>query len=209
MTISYDRWAGLLDRMSIAEHRDAFDRLHEHYSQGHRKYHNEVHIADCLDQLDSCGANVECINEVELAIWFHDAIYDVHATDNELQSADWASRFLRTKNVNESIAGRVHASIMATRHNVIPMRPDEQLVVDIDLSILGRGTTEYDQFEVRIRQEYEWVPRDVFCQKRAEILQSFLDRIRIYSTDWFAQNFEQQARTKLRRAIKRLLEQWI
>jgi predicted metal-dependent HD superfamily phosphohydrolase len=206
MNLSRDDWTALMRRMSIPDDGTTFDRLRDYYSETHRKYHNSTHIIDCLQQWRVCEVAASHPDEVELALWFHDAIYDLRANDNELKSAQMAGEFLRQQNSVESTVARVEANIVATMHQASPDKLDQQIVVDVDLSILGRAAAEYDQFEDRIRDEYSWVPHDVFCQKRSEILQSFLDRDRIYSTPWFTDRYESQARNNLARAIATLGE---
>ena len=46
--------------------------------------------------------------------------------------------------------------------------------LDADMSILGRDPSRYDTYAASIRREYEFVERDMYCEKRAEILESFL-----------------------------------
>lgn len=53
--------------------------------------------------------------EVEIALWFHDAVYDVKGHDNERCSADWARDALRDAGVDTGSAQRVHDLVMATR----------------------------------------------------------------------------------------------
>ena len=77
-------------------------------------------------------------------------------------------------------------------------------MVDVDLSILGREKNRFFKYEEEIRREYEWVPLSVFVPKRAEILQRFLARGHIFSTDWFRQKYEKQARMNLEESISRL-----
>lgn len=202
MTLNSKRWNALLERLSIPRETSTLTELNEHYAQRHRKYHNDAHIADCLQQLDQSPAVAQYPDEVELAIWFHDVIYEPKRTDNEAKSAEWAVSFLRKHRIDESVSERVDSNIRATTHNQILQRIDELLIVDIDLCILGRPQEEYDQFESKIRQEYDWVPQFIFRRKRTAILRSFLDRARIYSTDWFAAEFEDQARQNLKRAIQ-------
>lgn len=86
----------------------------------------------------------------------------------------------------------------------MPRSGDETLVVDIDLSILGRDAPRYDEFEQRVRKEYRWVPLVLYRRKRIEILESFLKRPRIYGTDHFHARYEEQARRNLQRAIQTL-----
>jgi predicted metal-dependent HD superfamily phosphohydrolase len=102
--------------------------------------------------------------------------------------------------------GRVRAHILATRHEAPATAPDSQLVVDVDLSILGADEAAYAEFEANVRQEYRWVPRVLFRKKRAEILESFLARPQIYSTEPFRERYELRARRNLAEAIIALRE---
>jgi predicted metal-dependent HD superfamily phosphohydrolase len=60
------------------------------YSSPDRYYHNLTHIQDCLSVFDQTSSLVAHPKEVELAIWFHDAVYDTRRSDNEQKSAEWA-----------------------------------------------------------------------------------------------------------------------
>jgi predicted metal-dependent HD superfamily phosphohydrolase len=176
--------------------------LESAYSERHRHYHTGDHIEDCLAQLDSVPAIADVPTEVELALWFHDAIYKPTSSKNELKSAEWSQEFLRSAGADDSQGRRVHAYILATRHGEERVRGDAAVVVDIDLSILGREPDVYDVFERAIREEYKWVPWPVYRSKRSELLSSFLRRSRIYATDYFRSRFESSARRNLQRAIE-------
>ncbi len=96
---------------------------------------------------------------------------------------------------------RVHDLVMATRHTEVPTYGDQQLLVDIDLSILGAPDERFKDYERQIRDEYSFIPGWIFRRKRRAILKSFLDRRRIYSTGHFHLALEQRARENLSRAI--------
>jgi len=199
-----DRWMALLIRLSIQHDKDTFEVLTAAYSERHRHYHTVEHIADCLALLDQYSGLANHPDEVELAIWFHDAIYKPLSKKNELESAEWARRFLIEHDVDQSIAARVFELVMATIHDAPACDPDAQLLVDIDLSILGSDPDAYELFEINVRKEYRWVPGNLFRKTRRKILQSFLDRDTVYSTDALRRRYEDQARTNLAAAIRRL-----
>lgn len=164
-----------------------------------------------MQHLDECFTNFAMIRreavhpaEIELALWFHDAIYDVKNHDNELKSADWARLELLRAGAAEGTANRVHALVMVTRHNALPSTIDEQILVDIDLSVLGAEPNRFDEYETQVRAEYAWVPEPVYRSKRSEILQAFLDRNSIYSTPSFQSRLETQARSNLTRSLAKL-----
>jgi predicted metal-dependent HD superfamily phosphohydrolase len=98
----------------------------------------------------------------------------------------------------------VHRLILATKHQESTASGDEALLVDIDLSILGRDPVVFDRYEQSIRQEYRWVPEVAFREGRARILESFLNRPAVYRTALFAQRYEAQARENLSRSIRQL-----
>ena len=151
---------------------------------------------------DGARALAERPDEVELALWFHDAIYDIKGHHNEQRSADWARDALRDAGVDTGSAQRVHDLVMATRHTAVPSAQDERLLVDIDLSILGAERARFDECEQQIRREYAYVPGFLFRRKRREILKGFLDRPAIYSTPHFHDRLEARARDNLRRVTE-------
>jgi len=169
-----------------------------------RHYHTLQHLDECLAQFDESSEVALHAAEVEYALWFHDAIYDVQAHDNEQRSADWARKALGSADVAAATIDRVEALILATRHSALPAPGDEQLLVDVDLAILGAPAARFAQYEAQVRQEYAWVPEPVYRSKRTAILQQFLDRERIYATAALYQRCEAAARHNLAASIAAL-----
>lgn len=192
--------------LGIPEGTESFNSLVAAYSQKHRHYHTDKHIDHCLQELDSALSIALEAAEVEFALWFHDAVYDPYSSNNEERSADLACSLLMRHDVRAERVERIRAHILATRHEAPATTPDSQLVVDIDLSILGAGDVTYAAFETNVRQEYRWVPSILFRRKRAEILESFLARPQIYSTEFFRSRYELQARRNITQAIIALRE---
>ena len=176
---------------------DLFDALLSAYSEPQRHYHSQQHLAECLDHFGQTRHLAEHPGEVAIALWFHDAIYDVRGKSNEQQSADWALRVLQASSGHEVTQQRVKQLIMATKHDATPTRSDEQLLVDIDLSILGAKPERFAEYDRQVRAEYSWVPGFLYNMKRKDVLRSFLNRPYIYSTRHFNERYETQARTNL------------
>ena len=198
-----DRWwalwpggpSGAID----ATYRDLANR----YSEPHRAYHTLDHVADCLRRLDEVRPRLTRPDEAELALWFHDAVYDPRRADNEAQSASLAAGALRALGMTEEAAGRVADLIRLTAHRATDLTGDRALVGDIDLAILGAPPERFEQYDAAIQREYAWVPEEVYRRERARVLAGFLARPRIYHTPHFADTLEQRARANLSAAVRR------
>ena len=195
-------WSSAWHALGVASPGDALcDELQRRYAEPQRHYHTMQHLGECLTWFEREKALAEHPGEVALALWFHDAIYDVHAHDNEARSADWAREALLEAGADGDAAGRVHALVMATRHDAVPEGRDAELLIDIDLSILGAERPRFDEYERQVQAEYAFVPDEVRLPRRRAILQRFLDRKAIYATARMHALLEAQARANLKRSI--------
>src|SRR5918992_2990438 len=156
--VSPERWLSMMHAFGVGPNLDTYERLLVAYSEPHRHYHTADHISACLRQLDEARDLAIFPAEVELALWFHDAIYSPAAFDNESRSAEWAAQFLSSAGVSREACQRVHQHIMATRNEAQPADGDSALVVDIDLSILGQDPSTYAEFEKDMREHTRGVP---------------------------------------------------
>ena len=84
------RWNATWHELGLSAPPRLFDELSSRYREEQRAYHTLQHLDECFAQLDSARTLAERPAEVELALWFHDAIYDTRAADSEDQSAAWA-----------------------------------------------------------------------------------------------------------------------
>ncbi len=198
------KWIALMVRIGLDTNINTYNKLESNYNQKHRHYHNVRHIDAVLEYLDQTKNLANDYNALEIALWFHDVIYKVFSSTNELDSANWASEFLEYHGISKDFSSKVHSLIMATLHNAVPLDNDEKLIVDIDLSILGSSAKTYQLFELWIRKEYKLVPGFIYKKKRKEILSHFLDRERIYSHDYFYEKLETTARSNMINAVRNL-----
>jgi predicted metal-dependent HD superfamily phosphohydrolase len=198
------KWLELMARIGLDDNIRTYNELLSNYNQKHRHYHNVNHITAVLASLDKAKQLANDHDALEIALWFHDAIYKPFSSTNELDSANWASTFLEHNGASKQLSSKVHVLIMATLHDAIPIDSDEKLIADIDLSILGSSPKMYDWFESCIRKEYKLVPILIYRKKRKEILTSFLERDRIYSHDYFHEKLENNARANITNAIQNL-----
>ncbi|WP_036198996.1 hypothetical protein [Marinobacter sp. EVN1] len=198
------RWQTLMSALGLPLSEECYHALHAAYLEKHRFYHTVDHIDAMLTHFDGVKEIAEKPEELELAIWFHDAVYKSLSKTNELDSANWAQTFLAAHSYGKAGIERVHNLIMATLHNGNIETPDEQLIVDIDLAILGAPPEVHDQFERNVRKEYRLVPGFIYRKKRKELLRSFLSRGSIYNLELFNEKYEDQAKQNLHRAISTL-----
>lgn len=182
-----------------------YDELIMRYAETHRAYHTIEHIERCLGELGQAAHLADNPEAIEFALWFHDAAYDPKAENNEEQSAVLALETMRNASLPDTFRYSVIRLILATKHLNIPADIDSQLIVDIDLSILGQSAKKFDEYERRIRKEYVWVLIDAFAARRSAILRSFLARQNIYSTQFFRDKYEAQARRNIARSLEKLL----
>jgi predicted metal-dependent HD superfamily phosphohydrolase len=98
----------------------------------------------------------------------------------------------------------VCALILITKHDRAPASADEQLILDLDLSILGASEARFDEYEAQVRREYAWVPEHVYRSRRTAVLEEFVSRPALYHTRYFADLLESPARKNLRRSLEAL-----
>jgi predicted metal-dependent HD superfamily phosphohydrolase len=173
------------------------------YSEPHRRYHTLQHIEFCLRELGKHRPHAVRPTEIRWALLFHDAIYDARRNDNEARSADWACRVMQELQRPDDEIVRVRKMVLATAHAANAETPDEALLLDIDLSILGADETTFDEYDRAIRVEYEWVPEEAYRAARSNVLQGFLNRERIFQTAAYRQQ-ETAARRNIERALEKL-----
>jgi predicted metal-dependent HD superfamily phosphohydrolase len=181
-----------------------YDRAIACWGEPHRHYHTLQHLRECLAQFEAVRDRARRPAEVALALWFHDVIYDPRRTDNEARSAQWARDSVMQAGLPAAVAQRVHELVMATRHHEPPADADAQLLVDVDLSILGADTARFDESDRQIRSEYAHMSDEDYRAGRMRVLAGFLARPRLYTTEFFHAAFEKAARQNLQRALDRL-----
>jgi predicted metal-dependent HD superfamily phosphohydrolase len=124
----------------------AFDKICKLYSEKCRYYHTLEHISYCLDLFDSCINYIGMPQELEVAIWLHDVIYDPEKSTNEQLSADFAVELLSAIGTDPKKIHIINDLLLCTKHPSIPVSNDEKYLIGIDLSILGADKETYAQY---------------------------------------------------------------
>lgn len=199
------RWAALWRRCGLEPPAGAdAQSMAARWSEPGRVYHTLQHLGECLDWLDQMRGFAAAPDEVELALWYHDAVYDPVRSDNEAASGRLAAEHLGAAGAPRAMIAAVQALILDTAHQRAPTSADGAIVVDIDLAILGAPDDRFREYERQIREEYAFVPEFLFRRKRKAILQQFLGRSRLYATALMTEQLEERARANLGAALARL-----
>ena len=178
---------------------ETFEALAAAWGEPARRYHDREHLAECLLQVDLARDGGAITDVVELALWFHDAIYVAGARDNEESSAKLLLREAGRLQIGPATAERAAALVRSTAHEVSQSEPgpDEALILDIDLSILGSDPLRFMEYEYAIEEEFEKTPRLKFRIARGRFIASLIARPVIYRTDLFRDRCEETARAQL------------
>lgn len=183
--------------------------LQARYAEPQRHYHTWDHIEALRQWFGQRRAHLHDPAAVELAILFHDAVYDPTRTDNEAESA----RLLKDADLpgmSDAVRSRAVRMIEATARHEVPEgldaldRSDMAEFLDMDLSILGAPRDVFDTYEQAIRREYAFVPEPLYREARRGILQRFLERPALYFSDWGRATFEVRARENLAASVAAL-----
>jgi len=220
------RWQSLLQDnftdLNIVQIQQAWTRLLTHYQEQQRYYHDLSHIDACFTWFDHVQDQLDDPLAVALAIWFHDIVYDVRCSDNEVKSGHYAVTALTSFACSTSLVHKVYQLILLTQHpskprhvlkglsgallnngnKVLSSINDQALFLDIDLAILGQSSAIYTGYEKSIRSEYQHVPLFLYKLARKRLLKQFLRQPNIYYSDYFKEKFESQARVNIQSVLK-------
>lgn len=182
---------------------DVFKEVHDGYSAPGRFYHTPKHIEHCLTQFDLVVGEMESPDAVEMAIWFHDLIFDVNVDDNEVQSA---RRFVELANhsMNAEFKTRVYDLIMVTAPPRLPNTGDQKFMLDIDLSSFGLPWDDFVRDSIAVRQESPRLSDADFFPGQRAFLESLVSREHFYFTDFFRSRIEETARSNIYRHLENL-----
>ena len=197
-----DYWALTAKQLSLDD--DTTQKFHamlyDAYSEVQRHYHSIQHIVECLEHFHQIKTYLDDTLSVELAIWFHDVIYNPQAHDNEQQSADYMQRMLENVLGAEQIA-KIYAWVLATKTHAPTADTDLAYLLDIDLAILASDPMRFAEYECQIQQEYAWVEPVLYVQKRQQVLRHFLETQPLYQTPFFQKCYERLAKQNLAQTL--------
>lgn len=202
-----DCWRELSRHYDIPEDvsKDVWSIIKTHYEEPQRYYHTLKHIA-CLLQLSQHYSS--CIQNkfvVDMAIIFHDLIYDPMKFDNEEQSAKKFTALLGG-HLPHTDANKVYNYIIITKSHTMeelgPNDSDLQYFIDFDMSILGSDSLDtYLEYAHNVRQEYIHMSANDYCTGRSRFLAKLVADSEtgkfVYSTEIFRSMLEENMRRNI------------
>ena len=177
------------------------------WSESHRAYHDLAHLDEVLRRIDLLAGEADRPDVVRLAAWFHDAVYDPQATDNEERSAEVATVALAALGLAPDLVDDVARLVRLTAtHAVAPGDRDGAVLCDADLAVLAADPLRYRSYTEGVRREYAHLDDETFARGRADVLQRLLDRPRLFTTSYGRQEWEQPARANVSAETRALHE---
>jgi len=211
-----ERWNRLSTRLHLREPeaRNTGAQLIAMHDGKGRYYHTTEHLLDVLQKLDwakeALSKNGETANlpadardkmfdTIELALWYHDAVYDPTRKDNEEKSRNLLLADAPRLGIYDDMTKEAAALVDLTAHHARAETLAERILTDCDLSILGADPAVFDRYDANIGKEYSHVPKPAYQTGRRKVLKSFADQNHIFKTHAFRDAFEDKARQNLTR----------
>ncbi|HTN41749.1 MAG TPA: hypothetical protein VLZ84_11390, partial [Asticcacaulis sp.] len=147
------KWRDLAQALSLPDilSEDILIALQAGYGEVGRHYHTARHIVSLLDQ--AIGFDFRDGEIAQLAIFFHDLVYDPLRNDNERRSAGVMTQRL-SDHVPANRLDKATAIIEATASHQPTGDPDTDLILDLDMGILGQPWPIYETYARGVMAEY-------------------------------------------------------
>ena len=171
-----------------------------------RHYHTLDHIEVLLEAIKDFQPRPAERVKLELAIWFHDYVYDPKGFDNELLSMKEFEMFgIRTRMAPKDIK-EISNLIMDTRHIYEPVTRLGKIIADVDLKQLSI-LEEREKNDQNVRKEYSFLTDGEWVNGRIRFLKGMLNKEHIYHTSEYRGALEDTARHNLQLEIDYLTKQ--
>ncbi|WP_124981472.1 HD domain-containing protein [Nonlabens xiamenensis] len=183
---------------------ECWNELNKKYSSKSRHYHNLDHLDHMFSELEKVKSEINRLDAIEFSIFYHDLIYNPRKSDSEYQSALVFKK--RLSNTSFTPIDYCVEQIVATKEHKLSDDSDTNLLLDMDLSILGSEPDRYQGYAKKIRKEYAIYPGWMYRKGRKKVLQHFLSLDSIFKTEFFRNEYEEKARENLENELRELGE---
>lgn len=188
------------DAIASADHWFAYLTGEKAYGGPGRHYHNLDHLVHVLTEITVWAANADAdqpsIDTLKAAFWFHDAVYDVPKkgmTNEEASAQLWLRSGLPAKDP-KAVAALIRVTDHAQRQTLD--HPLKDVMLGVDLAILGQSKAIYNTYTQSIRSEYAWIDEPSYRAGRKAVLQHFLSAAKsggLYANPYFKDLYEANA----------------
>ncbi len=152
------------------------------WQEPHRHYHDVRHLAQLLAALTALSGGRPA-RPVALAAWFHDAVHDGVAGDDERASAALARTSLELAGLPSSEVDEVVRLVLLTVDHAPEPGDDAGIqLVDGDLSVLGQQPGRYHYYSRGVRLEYPQLDDQVFAAGRLRALDGLLSKHQLFGS---------------------------
>lgn len=192
------------------------DDLLDAWSAPSRHYHDATHLLSVLDAIDIMRLRAAEIGlplsdrelrAARLGAWFHDAVYEGVAGDDERASAALAVERLGSLHVDASLVADVERLVLATIAHVVEAGDRAgEVLMDADLAVLARSEDGYARYTALVRRDYAHVPDELWQTGRASVLRGLLASPRLFVSPAAPEEWEPRARRNLQRELAGLTE---
>lgn len=180
-------------------------RLLAHWAEPHRGYHDLRHLDEVLERIDTLAPYAVDLPVVRLAGWFHDAVYDPAAEDNEARSAAYAEDVLTAMRVDPAAVEVISRLVRLTAtHDPADGDLDGAVLCDADLAILAAPPDRYADYADGVRREYAHLDDAAFAAGRRAVLETLAARPVLFRTAHGRAQWEAAARANLGAELSRL-----
>ena len=176
-----------------------WNEIERNYTAPSRHYHNLEHLENMLAELEEVKGEVENMDTLVFALFYHDVVYNAKKNDNEHQSALFLEKSLTKTSFPHSKEAMLQIEL--TKEHLLSDDHDTNILLDLDLSILGAPPEVYTRYAENIRKEYQMYPDFMYRTGRKKVLKSMLELPALFKTDFFKTRYEEAARENLRREI--------
>ncbi|MET4134683.1 DUF4031 domain-containing protein [Pseudarthrobacter sp. PvP090] len=164
-------------------HDALFLDLLDRWGEEHRKYHGRTHLLSVLEALDLLTEPADPPRTVLLAAWFHDAVYNGIADQDEEESARLAEDRLAHAGLPAAEVDEVARLVrMTADHQPEAGDGAAALLSDADLSVLGGDPAAYARYLAAVRQDFAHIGDDDFAAGRAAVVRRLLQLDPLFHT---------------------------
>jgi len=197
-------WINICNQANIVNNdvvNDVFHVIVSMYGETGRYYHTLQHIKSMLQLSIQYQHCIKDIVSLQLAIFFHDIVYNAKSGTNEDDSVVIFVNLLDNY-LENPVINKVSRFIMSTKSHQLSDDSnedddDEKYFLDFDMAVLSWPRECYIEYAANIRKEYIHVELDDYCIKRSAFLRNTINSAsKIYHSQLYLER-EQLARDNM------------